>query len=630
MELREYIRIILKHVRLVVLFTLVSFTITMLVSYEQTPVFESVSTYVTRLETGGGFDAFVYGMDTLAGRTTIVNTYCDVMESGDVRLAAYEMLNLDPQAEFLKDFVVDCTVLPTSTVFTIKVEGTIPAVVQGLNQAVGLAGIERSNSLYPVFRVVPLDVVTFNPDPISPNYLFNGVLGASLGVLVSITVVLLLEYLRSPQEKLDALSIYDTRLNVYNNRYMQRRLQEEINRARMQNRLMALAMVTLVPDEDYMLLAEEDQELLLRAAATRLRDNLRETDIIAYRGDQTFLVLMPETSEQSALQVIRKLHDDMRGKPVASDRYISNFTAVTGLIENNGGILDAKESQNLTLEALRTALQTGSNTIEFIRTKPSPFTLDEAEMERFSFNLEQENPTATGTRGTTIGSAGQDAFSTADLRRLIEEDESLQAEMQSMYVTPAEQPISFEPAEIPAGDHIFSEPAFEQPVDYSEFGQVFNASGEEPTYAEYEQQPTYADYEQQPTYADYEQQPTYAEYEQQPTYAEYVEEPVAANPDAEAAADGEMLFTNPAPLPPAAPVVPQPLDELPPAAPVVSQPLDELPPAAPVVPQPLDELPPAAPTRAKNTERKSQDQIMRDRILKKLKDTQNYQDESDE
>lgn len=585
MELREYIRIILKHVRLVILFTLVSFTITMLVSYEQTPVFESVSTYVTRLETGGGFDAFVYGMDTLAGRTTIVNTYCDVMESGDVRLAAYEMLNLDPNEEFLKDFVVDCTVLPTSTVFTIKVEGTVPAVVQGLNQAVGIAGIERSNSLYPVFRVVPLDVVTFNPDPISPNYLFNGVLGASLGVLVSITVVLLLEYLRSPQEKLDALSIYDTRLNVYNNRYMQRRLQEEINRARMQNRLMALAMVTLVPDEDYMLLAESDQELLLRAAAARLRDNLRETDIIAYRGDQTFLVLMPETSEQSALQVIRKLHDDLRGKPVASDRYLSNFTAVTGLIENNGGIIDAKESQNLALEALRTALQTGSNTIEFIRTKPSPFTLDETEMERFSFNLEQEAPapTTTGSRGGTIGSAGQDSFSTADLKRLIEEDESLQAEMQSMYdrqemVTPDEFEISFEPATIPTGGSAFHEDSYREIMGESDFEQIYYAPDE---------------------------QTNYAEYAQELTYAEQVEESSFAAPTDETLTDeaqAETLFEAPAPLPP--PVQ--------------------------IVPEPLIEQKPEPAKKPKNNERKTQDQIIRDRILRKLKDTQNQEDESDE
>jgi diguanylate cyclase (GGDEF)-like protein len=475
MELREYIRILLKHVRLVILFTLVSFTITMLVSYEQTPVFESISTYVTRLETGGGFETFVYGLDTLAGRSSIINTYCDVMESGDVRLAAYQMLNLDPKAEYLEDFVVDCTVLPTSTVFTINVQGTIPAVVQALNQAIGMAGIERANSLYPVFRVVPLDIVYLNETPVSPNYLFNGVLGIALGLMVSVTMVLLLEYLRTPQEKLDALSIYDTRLNVYNNRYMQRRLQEEINRARMQNRLMALAFVTLVPDEDYMLLGESDQELLLRAAATRLRDNLRETDIIAYRGDQTFLVLMPETSEQSALQMIRKLHDDMRSKPVSSDRYLSNFTAVTGLIENNGGTLDGKESQNLAMEALRTALQAGSNTIEFIRTKPSPFTVDETEMEHFSFDLEREISAITGSQGTVMGGASQDAFSTADLKRLMDEDESLKAEFKSAYDQPGETaPVAAEPYDIP----------FEAPA-----GSTYKIVDEVPE----QQQPTVAD-----------------------------------------------------------------------------------------------------------------------------------------
>jgi hypothetical protein len=153
--------------------------------------------------------------------------------------------------------------------------------------------------------------------------------------------------------------------------------------------LLAVALVHLTPDENFLLLAEDDQELLLRKAAERIKNILRETDILAYRGNNTFGVMMPETSEQDALLLFKRMHELVREEPVETERYgyIINFTATTGMVENNGGMLELHESMEIVLDALQKAMSNGLNSIEFVRTKPSPFIVDETELEYVRYDL---------------------------------------------------------------------------------------------------------------------------------------------------------------------------------------------------------------------------------------------------
>ena len=386
MELRVYIQIILKNLQLIVIFTLVSLTLTLLFTTQQTPVFESVSTYVTRVSPGQGFDDTIYAIDTITGRQRIYVTFCDVMESGRIREDAFTRLGLDYNDPRYEDYVADCTVLPESNVMVLTIEGTEPQLVQSLNQMVGIAGMEYNNTLFGYVELNLLDNVWFNPDPISPNYLFNGVLGLALGVAVSVTIVFLLDYLRSPAERMAESSIYEVRLNVYNNRYASRRLGEEIQRSKMQNRLLAVALIDLHADENDYLQDSGIGDLLLRAAAMRIRDKLRPTDILAYRSGTTFILIMPETPERTALRLVRTIHENVAARPIEIEGAIANFTAITGMVENNGGMYDGENILELAENALRTARRAGLNTIEFVRTKPSPFMIDGTEVEYHQFN----------------------------------------------------------------------------------------------------------------------------------------------------------------------------------------------------------------------------------------------------
>lgn len=396
MELREYIQIIFRHLRVILIFTMAAFAVTMAVSYRQTPVYEAQSSFYTGIDCAGiSREECVYAVDALTGRQRIFVTNCDIIESANILQLAFTNLGInvnDPVAYDnlnLGDYAVDCTVLPESQVQLLVTQGTEPNLVTELNRSVLQVGMSEINQRFQIFPVTPLDEVKFNDTPVSPNHTFNGVLGVALGIIISVTMVLLLDYLQTPQEKLENISIYDPRINVYNSRYMQRRLNEEIQRSRMQHRLLAVALVHLTPDENFLLLAEDDQELLLRKAAERMKDVLRETDILAYRGNSTFGVMMPETSEQDALLIFKKMHEVIREEPVETERYgyIINFTATTGMVENNGGTLELHETMEVVLDALQKAMSSGVNSIEFVRTKPSPFIVDETELEYVRYDL---------------------------------------------------------------------------------------------------------------------------------------------------------------------------------------------------------------------------------------------------
>ncbi|MGQ9927242.1 MAG: diguanylate cyclase [Chloroflexaceae bacterium] len=57
----------------------------------------------------------------------------------------------------------------------------------------------------------------------------------------------------------------------------------------------------------------------LRAVSARLRDNLRENDVIGRFGGEEFIVLLPETGNEQALQVAERLRGAINAQPIATD-----------------------------------------------------------------------------------------------------------------------------------------------------------------------------------------------------------------------------------------------------------------------------------------------------------------------
>ena len=374
MELREYFRILARNWWVIIPLTLISLTATVIFSYRETPVYEASASYVTKLDQAlSSVDNSIYGLDMLTGRQLIFDTYCQVMTSQAVRAEAYQLLNVDPAAAKLDDYSVRCSVLPQTTILSVTVEGYSPALLTSFGEAIGQAGTARVNKIYNYFPLQTLDAVTLNPDPISPNYTRDAILGGVLGLVVGISLAMLKEYLRSPATTLEALAIRNVELGTYNAAYFERRLIEEVNRSRLKLRPMSVAVILLQPNEDFPLIPVDTQNNLLRQAALLLEDLLHEGDILAYMGKNVFSILLPETPLNEAGRTMRQIYDVIRSSPMRYEDYMTTFDARVVVLESSGGSLDANQIMNQALDALKGIAQSTKERVKLIRTTPLPF-----------------------------------------------------------------------------------------------------------------------------------------------------------------------------------------------------------------------------------------------------------------
>jgi diguanylate cyclase (GGDEF)-like protein len=377
MELREYLRVLLKNWWMIVLLTLVGLSGALMFSYSRTPVYEATSSYVVSLASLDSASTTIYGLDTLtSNQQRIFATYCRLMDSNLVRDDAYKLMNVaDPAG--MTDYTSACTVVPETNVLRLVVHGPVPEMVRRLNEAIGVLGMSKAKELYGFFPLQQLDAVSVAPEPISPNHAQNASLGAILGFVLGITLALGSDYLRSPLEHLEAASIRNPKLGIYNERYFQQRLVEEINRARLRNRPLSLALMRLIPDEDFVLLPEKVQESVMRSAALWLQDHLHEGNIIAYMGGQVFGIIVPETPSDEALEFMQHLQGALRQQTFNHDAYVTSFSGRIGLVESSGGALNARQMKEKALDALD---QTSpEHSIELLRTSPRPFSLSDGD-----------------------------------------------------------------------------------------------------------------------------------------------------------------------------------------------------------------------------------------------------------
>lgn len=415
MELRQYVEILLKRWWIIVPLTLLSITGALLVSYTRPPVYQATSTYISRIRDLTDTSNLIYATDTIQ-RENVFVTYCQVMTSDVVRRKAYELIGIDPATfEDANKYQVICNVLPSANVLLVIVQGPSPKVVTNLNAAVGIAGMLRSDNLFAYSGLDPLDPPKTEEVAISANRSQFGVLGGILGLVVGIALAFVIEYSRSPLERMEMQSIRNPKLGVYNERYFRQRLAEEINRARIRHRPISVAFLRLIPSEDFGLMPDSAQDMLLRSIALWMQDTIREGDIIASVGPYTFGILLPETPGDEAQEVITHLHNDIRSQTFGAADYVTNFSANTGLVESSGGTLDLKTMLTRAAEALSTAEQNGENSIQLLRTSPRPFDLSVEREEPVTLSSGAPSPSLPFTSGDLRElPGGSPAFYTLD------------------------------------------------------------------------------------------------------------------------------------------------------------------------------------------------------------------------
>jgi diguanylate cyclase (GGDEF)-like protein len=109
-------------------------------------------------------------------------------------------------------------------------------------------------------------------------------------------------------ERVRQLAYLDGLTGIFNRRFFELRISDEIERAKRFNSNLSVLMVDIdhfkrLNDEFGHLLGDE----VLRQVSSIFSDHLRKIDVVCRFGGEEFAIVLPETSAQSALQVAEKL-----------------------------------------------------------------------------------------------------------------------------------------------------------------------------------------------------------------------------------------------------------------------------------------------------------------------------------
>lgn len=147
-------------------------------------------------------------------------------------------------------------------------------------------------------------------------------------------------------QKASQLSNTDTLTNLYNYRYFQERLSEEIKRAKRYKNNVSLILIDIDSFKNYnntygYLLGDE----VLKTIAEVIKDNTRETDFIARLEGEEFAIIATETNNNQAMAVAKRLSQAISQTPFPTNQISSTYLTVSMVIvsypnvDNNEDIL---------------------------------------------------------------------------------------------------------------------------------------------------------------------------------------------------------------------------------------------------------------------------------------------------
>jgi len=122
-------------------------------------------------------------------------------------------------------------------------------------------------------------------------------------------------YVAFTHESATAQTMQDAHTGLYNRWHFEEALQKEIERSQRHKRDLAL----LIVDIDHLsrvndLLGQEKGDVVIKHVAKIIKSSLRDIDIPCRYGSEEFAIVLPETAEQSALEVAERLRQRIRSE----------------------------------------------------------------------------------------------------------------------------------------------------------------------------------------------------------------------------------------------------------------------------------------------------------------------------
>ena len=118
--------------------------------------------------------------------------------------------------------------------------------------------------------------------------------------------------IKTIKDNLERVSMTDDLTGLHNRKYLQERLEEEISRSKRYG----LKLSCLLFDLDFFKVVNDIYgyswgDVLLKSVADKLKQLIRKEDILTRYGDEEFLVLLPNTSEEQAFLFAERFRRDI-------------------------------------------------------------------------------------------------------------------------------------------------------------------------------------------------------------------------------------------------------------------------------------------------------------------------------
>jgi diguanylate cyclase (GGDEF)-like protein len=157
----------------------------------------------------------------------------------------------------------------------------------------------------------------------------------------------LTQELQEKNKILNNLANIDGLTEVYNHRYFQNSLDQEVNRSARHQTVISLLLVDIDHFKNFNdTYGHQAGDFVLKKFCVTLQENLRKYDTLARYGGEEFAVILPETSEDEALLVAEKLRAAIENATFADLNNEYHVTASFGLSSAWPGKIDNFNKNN--------------------------------------------------------------------------------------------------------------------------------------------------------------------------------------------------------------------------------------------------------------------------------------------
>jgi len=246
----------------------------------------------------------------------------------------------------------------------------IEAILSDLHRQVELAGdyfdlkIKNTKSVQEILQEANIRLSLMNLDYAQMNKQL---------IQAKIALEKLTAELEEKNKVLDNLANLDGLTGVYNHRFFQNTLEQEVSRAIRRESVLSLILIDIdnfkTFNDTY---GHQTGDFVLKAFAETLKRHLRNYDTLARYGGEEFVVILPETTDEEAMVVAEKLRRAVEDQNIQDKRETYKVTASFGVASCAPGIVDDFTKSffiNNADEALYDAKDKGRNRVSIYAPK---------------------------------------------------------------------------------------------------------------------------------------------------------------------------------------------------------------------------------------------------------------------